>query len=395
MPHWVNKQSLLIRNTPIEFIFVDDKSDLPTPVGWVIMLEDNYTYYFTKTVDLEWDRLVWGQNTTILWSSSENSRLKSTGLIGTALITTQYSLPMRGITIEADVALNIDWDSVTTALDWFGVNFTDCANVWVIKNVSNFIMTDCALLNSANMTFDGTIGTVGFISCLFDGRSGQTTVIVPATANITRRFRLIYSSFVALSWETAINFSSSATVPTESYILDTVNFGWGATYLSGLDYTSNKSLFIKCVWITNTAVNGQLYMQGNATPTVVSATNTFYKILGTTSASVDNSKFTHTNNRLTCNAVVSRKYLIHTSLSFTSWSNNICEFGFYDSQLATIRTPSRTKATANTAWRAENVLFMCIVQMKQWDFLEIHASNTSAVSDITVEQLNFTITEIT
>ena len=30
--------------------------------------------------------------------------------------------------------------------------------------------------------------------------------------------------------------------------------------------------------ITNTAVNGQLYMQNNATATVISATNTFYKV---------------------------------------------------------------------------------------------------------------------
>ncbi len=71
-------------------------------------------------------------------------------------------------------------------------------------------------------------------------------------------------------------------------VLDTVNFSGGGTYLAGLNHTSNDSLFINCTNITNTAVNGQLYMQGNATATVVSATNTFYKVLGTTTASADN-----------------------------------------------------------------------------------------------------------
>ncbi len=148
-------------------IFVEVLADLPAPVGGVITLVDNTAYYFTTTVDLVGNRLVCGINTTILGSSSENCRIKSTGLVGTALITSNYSLPMRGITIEADVALNLDGDAVTTAIDWFGVNFTDCNTVGLIKDYSNVIMSDSAFLNSGNLTFDGTIGTVGLSQCLF------------------------------------------------------------------------------------------------------------------------------------------------------------------------------------------------------------------------------------
>jgi hypothetical protein len=376
-----------------DVIFIGAKSDLPTPSGGVITLADNVTYFFTTTIDLLGDRLVCGQNTTILGGSSENCRIKSTGLTQ-ALITSNYSLPMRNITIEAALALNLDGDGVTTALDWFGVNFTDCAVVGTIKDYSNFIMADSAFLNSSGLTFDGTIGTVGFSQCLFDGRSATTTFILPATLTITRRFRVIYSSFVVLSGETGINVNASATIPTEAYILDTVNFGGGGTYLSGLTHTSNKSLFINCTNITNTAVNGQLYMQGNATATTISVQNTFYKVAGTTTASADNSKFSHSNNRLTCDAVISRKYLIQCVLSFTSSANDICEFGFYDSQLGTLRTPSRTKATANASGRAENVAFTCVVTMKANDYLEIHCTNTSGARNITVDQLNFVVTEI-
>jgi len=188
--------------------------------------------------------------------------------------------------------------------------------------------------------------------------------------------------------------NASANIPTESYILDTVNFSGGGTYLTGLNHTSNDSLFINCVGITNTAVNGQLYMQGNATTTTVSATNTFYKVAGTTSASADNSKFSHSNNRLTCDATISRKYLIQCVLSFGSGNGNVCEFGFYDSQLSAIRTPSRTKSTANTSGRAENVTFSCVVNMKANDYLEIHCANTSATNNILVDNMNFVVTEI-
>jgi hypothetical protein len=376
-------------------VFVSSKSDLPTAVSGVITLADSITYFFTTTVDLTGDRLVCGLNTVILGASSENCYIKSTGLSSsTALITGNYSLPIRNISFTHGTVFNLDGDGVTTALDWFGINFVDCATVGTIKDYSNFIMGDSAFLNSAGLTFDGTIGTIGMNNCLFDGRSSSTTITLASTLTVTRRFRIIYSSFVTLSGETSINVSSSATIGNERYILDTVNFSGGGTYISGVDQTSNKSLFVNCVGITNTAVNGQLYMQGNATATVVSASNTFYKVLGTTTASSDNAKYTHTDNRLTNDASISRKYLIQCILSFTASANDVCEFGFYDSKLAGIRTPSRTKATANASGRAENVSFSCVVSHIQNDYLEIHCSNTSGARNITVDQMNFIVTEI-
>lgn len=374
--------------------FINSIDDFPPVSGGVITLKANVAYFINTTVDLDGDRLVCSENTTIIGSSSENCRIKSTGLTGTALITSIYSLPLRNITIEADVALNLDGDGTTTALDWFGVNFTDCGTVGTIKDYTNFIMGDSAFLNSAGLTFDGTIGTIGISQCLFDCSATDTVFTLPATLTVSRRFRIIYSSFVVLSGETGINVNASATIPTEAYILDTVNFSGGGTYLTGVDHTSNDSLFTACKGITNTAVNGQLYMQSNATATTVSATNTFYKVAGTTTASADNSKFSHSNNRLTCDAIINRKYLIQATLDFTAGNGNVCEFGFYDSQLAAVRTPSRTKSTANSAGRSESITFFCITNMDNADYLEVHCANTSAATNITVENLNFIITEI-
>jgi len=374
-------------------VLVSSKGEFPTPSGGIITLLANTTYFINGTIDLTGDRLVCGANTTIIGGSSENCRIKSTGLVS-ALITSIYSLPIRNITLEASLALNLDGDGTTTALDWFGVNFTDCATIGTVKDYTNFVMSDCAFLNSGGMTIDGTFGSVAFQTCLFNCNSANTVFILPATLTISRRFRIIYSSFVVLSGETGINVNASATIPTESYILDTVNFSGGGTYLTGVTHTSNNSLFSSCTNITNTAVNGQLYMQANATATTVSATNTFYKIAGTTTASSDNSKFSHSDNRLTCDAVISRKYLIQAHLSFTSGATNVCEFGFYDSVLATVRTPSKTKSTANASGKAENISFACVVTMGLNDYIEIHGANTSATNDITVDQLNFIITEI-
>jgi hypothetical protein len=376
-------------------IFVNSKSDLPTAVSGVITLLPSITYYFTTVVDLTGDRLVCGENTTILGASSENCRIKSTGLnSSTALITSVYSLPIRNITFTHGTVLNLDGDGTTTALDWFGVNFTDCATVGTIKDYTNFIMADSAFLNSGGLTFDGTIGTIGMSNCLFDCASTKTAITLPSTLTVSRRFRIIYSSFVILSGETGINTSTSATISDERYILDTVNFSGGGTYITGVDHTSNKSLFINCVGITNTAVNGQLYMQNNATATVIGASSTFTKVLGTTTASADNSKYTHSNNRLTNDATISRKYLISCSVSFTSGASHVCEFGFYDSKLGAVRTPSRTKSTSNGGGRSENVFFNCVVQHSVGDYIEIWCANNTSGQNITVTDMNFVITEI-
>jgi hypothetical protein len=379
-----------------DFVFIYSLNDLPSPVSEVVTLSNNVTYFICDVIDLNGNRIVCGQNTTIIGGSSENCRIKSTGLRSVdPLISSAWSLPIRNITIEHGTAISLDATAnANQALDWFGVNFTDCAIIGTVKNYSNFVMNDSAFLNSQGLTFDGSFGTIAFGNTLFDNRTSGTMITLTATATITRRFRIIYSSFVCLSGETGINVNASATIPEEKYILDTVNFSGGGTYLTGVTDTSNKALFVACVGITNTNVNGQLYMQNNATVTTVASANVFYKVLGTTTASADNQKYLHSNNRLTNDAIIPRKFLIQCNLSFTSGSNNVCQFGFYDSVLAAVRTPSKTKSTANGSGRAESVTFNCVVTHKQNDYLEIHASNTTGANNITVTDMNFVITEI-
>lgn len=381
-----------------DVVFVASLDDLPAPVSNVITLADDITYYFTNNIDLNGDRLVGGSNTTILGASSENCTITSTGLgAGVPLFYTEWTTPVRHITFkDVDTAIEIDGTvNPPVALDWTGVNFLNVDNVGTIATCDNFIFDKGSFLGAQNLVFSGTVGTIALNNSLFrgDGSAG-TLITVDSTATITRRFRIIYSSVIAFGSTQAIDVDASATIPTEGFILDTISFSGGGTYLAGIDHTSNNSLFLNCTNIINTAVNGQLYMQGNATATTVSATNTFYKVAGTTTASADNSKFSHSNNRLTCDATISRKYLIQCNLSFTAGNNNVCEFGFYDSQLAAIRTPSRTKSTANASGRAEGVTFFCVLNMSSGDYLEIHCANTSVAVDITVEQMNFTITEI-
>jgi hypothetical protein len=373
---------------------IAELSDFPTPdINDEIHLLANTAYYIKNHIDLNNSQLVCDGICAIFGSSSETSSLTSKSV--NAMITSAFTLPIQNISLTSPIALDLDATAnPDQALDWDAVNFVNCPIVGTIKNYGNFILTKSSFLNSSNLTFDGTVGTIGVDGCLFNAATGGTAFILPATLTITRRFRLLYSAFVILAGETGIDFNAGVTVPDEAYILQNISFAGGGTYLSGINSTSNKALFNDCTGIVNTSVNGQIYMNNNATVTPIAVVSTFYKAEGVTTASPDNSKYTATDNRLTNDSAIARKYAIFCNLSFTSGNNNVCEFGFYDSKLGGVRLPSRTKGTANAAGRAENIGFMCVVQHAQGDYLEIWCANDTGSTDITVTDMNFVITEI-
>ena len=384
---------------PPEFVFVSQKADFPAAVGGVITLADNVTYYVTDTVDLTGDRLVGGQNTTILGASSENCRLKSTGLVGTALLSSAWTTPIRHITFEADIALNLDATAnANQALDWYGVNFTDCGTVGLIKNYGNFVINSTAFLNSAGLTFDGTIGTIAISNTLLSGSFGNDLITFASTLTVTRRFRQIFSSVIPVgSAAAAYRVEAGAIIPNEAFILIECNFtaAAGSTIVDGLGTVANSNILLVkgCVGLENTSVNGQMYMTENATATTFSAANTFTKIAGVTTPSADNAKYNHSDDRLTNNAVRARKYLIQFTLSFFGANGIDYEFGFYDSKLGAIRAPSRIHATAGSN-RVENIHTACVVEHSQGDYIEIWAANRDGTQNLTVEDLNVVITQL-
>lgn len=377
------------RPTPFA-TFVDAPEDFGTPAGGVYTLEDNHTYWITNTVDLAGARLVCGQNTTIRGFSSENCRLKSTGLTGTALITSVYTLPLLNLTIEADVALDLQ-AVADQALDWNGVNFTDCATVGTIADYSNVIWVNCALLSSANLTFDGTIGTVGFDGCIFVGIAGQSTIILPATYEATRRFRVIYSAVVAFGGATGIQVDPAATIPVESLIFDTVAFSGGATYISGITSDDNKALWVNNTGIGNSSSTALMTMQGNATATTVTAQGTAYLASGTTTldAAVTSKFSMPQSNRLTYDGAINRQFRCTAIITCTS-GNNV-QVGSYFAKNGSLILSSETYTTTDGNGRRENVAIQTVVELTAGDYIEVFVENDTNTTDITVSDLSVII----
>ena len=377
-----------------EFVEVNDLTDLPAASSGVITLVGGYTYLFLKHIDLLGSRLVCGADTVIVGWSSENCSITSTGLsAATALVTSVYSLPIRNISFTHDLVFNLDGDGTTTALDWFGVNLLNCSSGGTIKDYTNFVFGDGALLNSGGFTFDGTIGTIAFSNSLFDTASTKTAINVLSTCTISRRLRIIYSSFVTLSGETGVNFNTSATVGDEKYILDTVNFSGGGTYITGVDSTSNKALFANCVGINNTSTRGLLYMINNATDTTIGVpnVNVWVKAAGTTTAG-SISKFTHTSNRLTYTGAFNQSFTIHVNASVRSAvSNQVISIGV--AKNGTILAESEMTIRTSTSNQEHPGSTLAVIDMVATDYVEVFVKNTAS-TDVRVSDLNMNITKI-
>lgn len=378
-----------------EFIEVNSLADLPTPSSGVITLVGGYTYLFLKHIDLLGDRIVCGQDTVIVGWSSENCSITSTGLsAASALITSVYSLPIRNISFTHALVFDLQGDGTTTALDWFGVNLLNCASGGTIKDYTNFVAGDSALLNSGGFTFDGTIGTIAFSNCLFDTASTKTAINVLSTCTVSRRLRIIYSSFVTLSGETGINFNTSATVGDEKYILDTVNFSGGGTYLSGIDATSNKALFNGCVGITNTSTRGFMHMLDNTTATAITGTASYFKAAGTTTASASNSKFTSpSSNRLTYTGAFNQSFFVtvncnvRTSVSTQNVNIVVAKNGVNvsESEMTILCQAGSTPSFGAT---------QAVVELTANDYIELYVRNTSSVNNVIVSDMNMNIIKI-
>jgi len=379
----------------VNFIEINDLTDLPSASAGVITLTGGYTYLFLKHIDLLGSRLVCGQDTVIVGWSSENCSITSTGLsAATALVTSVYSLPIRNISFTHDLVFDLQGDGTTTALDWFGVNLLNCASGGTIKNYTNFVAGDSALLNSGGFIFDGTIGTIAFSNCLFDCASTKTAISVLSTCTVSRRLRIIYSSFVVLSGETGVNFNTSATVGDEKYILDTCNFSGGGTYISGFDATSNKALFANCVGITNTSTRGFLHMLDNTTATAITGTASYFKAAGTTTASSANSKFTSpSSNRLTYTGAFTQSFFVtvncnvRTSVSTQTINIVIAKNGtnISESEMTILCAAGSTPSFGGT---------QCVVELTANDYIELFVRNTSSVNNVIVSDLNMNILKI-
>lgn len=377
-------------------IYVNEKKDFGPSQDGVIRLRAGKTYFLIGDVDLRGDRLETTGVVTLLGTSSETASITSTGLPeNTPLLTTRYTMPVRFLTFKnVHTGIYIDDNNganAPVAIDWLGVNFLNVDNVGEVGTVDNFIYDTGAFLTSQNLKFTGEIGTVGINNSLLQGDGSAKPILdITDTATITRRFRIIYSSILAFGSTVGINASSTATIPSEGFILDTINFSGGGNYTTGILFSDDKARWSESRGINNSAAICNYYMNSNATATTIATSGTAVKVSGTTTSSSITQKFdTTTTNRAVYKGALQRDFKVTVTMSATSGNNN--EIGIYIAKNGTLLTESETYITTNAGGKAENGVAQTITQMGADDYLEVFVENDTSTTNITVTDMNVII----
>ncbi|MFT4805753.1 MAG: hypothetical protein ACI9YE_002979 [Psychroserpens sp.] len=148
--------------------------------------------------------------------------------------------------------------------------------------------------------------------------------------------------------------------------------------------------------IPNSRAAGSIYMNNNATPTTLTALNTFYKIAGTTTA-VNEQRFTAGNNRLTYTSVDPIVAKVSVIIGAKARSNNAeYSIGIVKNDDGTVIPVPDPVPIASMASTVNNQSFQItlITEMNlvTGDFIEVFvASSTSGA--ITVAELQFRVTD--
>lgn len=241
-------------------IVVAQKSDLPTPSGGVITLEDDTEYLFVDDVSIDTDRLQIGDVNVLSAPDSSLITLTYTGT-GAMMTSVENSLTVKDIGLSAENGSYIDLIGDGSGFDNFisrNCAFLSCASFGTIEDWGLTVIAEAFSINAAEgLSFVGTQGRFALNQISLTNTAG--TILDLGTAT----FDIIYigpnTTFNTVSGVTGINaaansaninsggsgvMSGSAVVGggTLSVGIDPSDLRWEITGVRGVDDTLKDTL---------------------------------------------------------------------------------------------------------------------------------------------------------
>jgi len=377
---------------------IESIADFPGAVAGVITLVPDTTYLITTSIDLGDSVLdCSGGKVAIIGNSSEISLVSSNAI--TAMITSDDTLVLRWISLTSTVGSVFDLDAAAPAsgntnpaIDWFGVNIVNSAAMGIIANYSNFIGFSLAFLNSSELQFDGTFGTIAFDTSIFTTPLGASITISP-TCIITRRLRFQFCAFVVTGVNFAISVDAGATIDPEQYILFRNNFSGGAVaMLEGVQSSDDKANFKSNFGIIDSHTIAHYYMSDNKTVTDC-VDSKHVKIAGTTTSGALHQRFTQTvSNRAVYNGAETTIFKVSITISLTG-SNNI-DYSLRIGVDGVTLVDSTSLFSSTGTGDASNISSQSIIELDPGEYIEVYISNLTNDSNPTSISLNVIATKI-
>ena len=367
---------------------VEQLADFPAPVAGVISLVAGTTYLVTTNINLGANRISCsGGSVAIEGNGPLISSLTSSSAL--AMLTSNASLTIQYITLTSSVGPTIALDGTAPPtpnpnLVWTGVRFLNCATIGTIKTFANFLCQSLTMQTSGNLTFDGTIGTIG-IGGQFANPTGTSMIFAP-TLTISQYIQIASSTFTITPGNSALNLSAAATVAPNQYLVQSCLFAGGGTYLLGVLPSDNKAAFTGNTGVPNSRAVAAYTMVSNAVVTPIVTLGVFVKVSGVTAASGLAERFTMTSNRATYTNSLPGTFEFTSNATITGANNRV--FAIRYALNGTTLANSEMRVTTSGGVRADAVSTQFLISLNSGDFIELFVANLTNTESPTVVNMS-------
>jgi len=137
---------------------------------------------------------------------------------------------------------------------------------------------------------------------------------------------------------------------------------------------------------------GNFFDYTGGTITTISSTGVYYKVNANTTSNYTKG-FTHTNGRLTKVGDGYNPIKLEGNIAFQGSNNDEIHILFYKNGVA-IPCSLGTKVIGGSG-KGDTIPFHCMTDMVDGDYIEVYVANISGARDVTLENMNVIISEMT
>jgi len=370
-------------------VMIRSLGDFPAPSAGVITLADSTTYELNGLINIGANTLNMG-NATVIYGINKLADGLTTSGTGNIITSTNTAFVLKDFTINApntSGVINITQNSSneTTIRD---IDFDDCNILGTITGGGHITFDGCDMHDGITngLVIQGTVTAFLFIHNEITGMAAGTCLnIASGTFKI---IGITANTFYVTTGVTAINISNSLTL--SNGMLQTCFFSGTGSYLSGITTTDINWSIRGNTGLADGTANGFVRFKNNATVTTISAANTYYKASGTNNYFIgercDNGS---TNNRIHYigKKTFTGKFLVTCSVQPANTGNDIVIAVYKNGTTNIEETDTKgVGATFNVAINGE-------VSLSTGDYLEIFIMNQSASSNVTIQDMQFKLSE--
>jgi len=371
------------------YVLVKSLGDFPTPSAGVISLADSTSYELNGMINIGTNTLDMGSGTVVYGITGLSDGLVSSGS-GNVITNTNHSFGLSNFSINAPNTSGVL--NITQTLSnevWFThMTFEGCNIIGNITGGGKIFFEYCNMRNGITdgLVIQGTVGTVVHVHNLHVGMAAGTYLSFPSgtfgTIGMSADF------FDAAAGVTAVNISNSLTIT--NGMLQACFFMGAGSYLTGIAITDINWSIRGSTGVSDGVVNGFVRFKNNATVTTISSANVYYKVYGTNNyffgERCDNGS-TYNRIHYIGKKTFTGKFLVTLSVQPATTGDDIVLSVWKNGTTNVEETQTKNVGTLfNVAINGETT-------MSTGDYLEIGVMNKTRAANVTIQDMQFKLSE--